>query len=128
MIRNCASEKNLKCFKETVFCVFDRYAPIKKKSVREAPLTKDPHNAIMKRPRLKNTFLTTKSINDRKNYNNQRNYSNKLLRSTKKLYSNNLDIRKINGNRSSWKTVVPHFLKHNSKSEKINQDKCFRQC
>ena len=27
-IQNCASEKNLKCFKRTVFCIFNKYASI----------------------------------------------------------------------------------------------------
>ena len=38
-IQNCASEKNLKCFKESVFCIFSKNASIKIKYVRanEAP-------------------------------------------------------------------------------------------
>ena len=54
-IENCAPEKNLKCFKETVFCIFNKHAPIKRKYVRanEAPfMTKELHKAIMKRSRL----------------------------------------------------------------------------
>ena len=45
-IQNCASEKNLKYFKETVFCIFNRHAPIKRKYVRanEAPfMTNELH-------------------------------------------------------------------------------------
>ena len=63
-------------------------------------MTKELHKAIMKRSRLRNKFLKTKSITDRKNYNVQRDYYKKLLRSTKKSYFNNLDISKINDNRS----------------------------
>ena len=122
-IENCASEKNLKCFKETVFCIFNKHAPIKRKYVRanEAPfMAKELHKAIMKRSRLRNKFLKTKSITDRKNYNVQRSYCKKLLRSTKKSCFNKLEISKINDNRSFWKTIVPLFTKKNSKSEKIN--------
>ena len=122
-IENCASEKNLKCFKETVFCIFNKHAPIKRKyvSANETPfMTKELHKAIMKRSRLRNKFLKTKSITDRKNYNVRRNYCKKLFRSTKKLYFNNLDISKINDNRSFWKTIVPLFTKKALKSEKIN--------
>ena len=111
-IENCASEKNLKCFKETVFCIFNKHAPIKRKYVRakKAPfMTKELHKAIMKRSRLRNKFLKVKSITGRINYNIQRNYCKKLLRSTKKSYFNNLDISKINDNRSFWKTIVPLF-------------------
>ena len=50
-IENCASEKILKCFKETFFCKFNKYASIKRKYVRanEAPfMTTELHKAIMK--------------------------------------------------------------------------------
>ena len=81
-------------------------------------MTKELHKAIVKRSRLRNKFLKTKSITDRKNYNVQRNYCKKLLRSTKKSYFNNLDISKINDNRSFWKTIVPLFSKKNLKKRK----------
>ena len=84
-------------------------------------MTKELHKAIMKGSRLRNTFLKTKSITDRKNHNVQRNYCKKLLRSTKKSCFNNLGISKINDNRSLWKTIVPLFSKKKTlKSEKIN--------
>ena len=76
-------------------------------------MTKELHKAIMKRSRLRNKFLNTKSINDSKNYNIQRNYCKKILRSTKKSYFNNLDISKI-------KTIVLFFTIKTSKSKKIN--------
>ena len=85
VIQSCASEKNLKCFKETLFWIFNKHAPIKRKYARanEPPfMTKELHKAIMKRSRLRNKFLKTKSITDRKNYNVQRNYCKKFLRST----------------------------------------------
>ena len=33
-IQNCISEKNLKCFKKTVFCIVNKHAFIKRKYVR----------------------------------------------------------------------------------------------
>ena len=57
----------------------------------------------MKRSRLRNKFLKTESLADRKIYNVQQNYCKKLLRSTKKSYVNDLDIGKVNDNRSSRK-------------------------
>ena len=45
---------------ETVFCIFDKHVPIKRKYVRasEAPfMTKELHKAIMERSRLRNKFL-----------------------------------------------------------------------
>ena len=112
-IQSCASKKNLKCFKETVFCIFNKHAPVKRKYVHanEAPLmTIELHEVLMKKSRLRHKFLKTKSITIVK-------FS---LRSTKKSYFVNLDIRKINDNRSFWKTIVPLFLKKTSKSEKIS--------
>ena len=73
----------------------------------------------MKRTRLMNKFLKTKSINDRKNYNVKRNYCKKLLKPTKKSYFNNLDITKINDNRSFWKAIFSLFPKKTSESKKL---------
>ena len=82
-------------------------------------MTKELHKAIMKRSKLRNKFRKTKSVEDRENYNKQRSLCKKKLRSTKKNYFNNLDMKKINDNRSFWKTVVPLFSKKTSKSDKI---------
>ena len=51
-------------FKETILNIFDKHAPIKQKYLRanEAPfVTKELHKEIMKRSRLRNNFLRTKS-------------------------------------------------------------------
>ena len=53
-IQSRASEKYLKCFKETVLCIFNKHAPIKKNYVRanDGPfMTKRLHKAIVKRSR-----------------------------------------------------------------------------
>ena len=83
-------------------------------------MTKDLHQAIMKRSKLRNKFLKSRNLSDRKNYTSQRNLCKKLLKSTKRTYFNNLDIRKVTDNRTFWKTVVPLFSNKFSKSEKIN--------
>ena len=74
----------------------------------------------MKRSKRRNKFLKSRSLSDRKNYISQRNLCTKLLKSTKRTYFNNLDIRKVTDNRTFWKTVVPLFSNKFSKSEKIN--------
>ena len=110
-------------FMKTVFHIFNKHAPIKRKYIRadEAPfMTKDLHKAIMKRSKLRNKFLKSRNLSDRKNYTSQRNLCKKLLKSTKRTYFNNLDIRKVTDNRTFWKTVVPLFSNKFSKSEKIN--------
>ena len=43
-----------------------------------------------------------------------------MLRTTKKLYYSNLDIKKITDNKTFWKTIIPLFTKRSLKGEKIN--------
>ena len=75
-------------FKETVNTILEKHAPTKKKYVRanQAPfITKTLSKEIMKRSRLRNKFLNTKSDIDRKAYNKLRNYVVSLLRKEKKI-------------------------------------------
>ena len=70
---------DLKTFKETAFCIFNKHAPMRRKYVRvnETPfMTKEPHKAIMKRSRLRNKNEINKNKNEinRNNYKVQRNY------------------------------------------------------
>ena len=93
---------DLRTFKETVFNIFSKYSPIKRKYVRasEAPfMTRELHKAIMKRSRLRNRFLKDRTENNQKNFKHQRNFCKKLLRTTKKSYYSNLD------------NPIPHFTK-----------------
>ena len=73
-------------FKETVNTILEKHAPTKKKYVRanQAPF-KTLSKEIMKRSRLRNKFLNTKSDIDRKVYNKQRNYVVSLLRKGKRI-------------------------------------------
>ena len=53
------SETDLGLFKESIFCIFSKHAPIRKKYlfVNEAPyMNKEFHNAIIKRSRYRNKF------------------------------------------------------------------------
>ena len=101
----------------------NKHAPIKRIYIRanEAPfMIKDFHKAIIKRSKLRNKFLKSKNLSDRKNYASQINLCKKLLKNTKRTYFNNLDIRKVTDDRTFWKTVVPLFSIKFSKGEKIN--------
>ena len=49
-------------------------------------MTKESHTEIMKRSRLRNNFLRTKSQEDRLKYDKQRKFCKKLLRTAKTLY------------------------------------------
>ena len=114
---------DLEGFMKTVFHIFNKHAPIKRKYIRanEAPfMTKDLHKAIIKRSKLRNKFLKSRNLFKWKNYTSQRNICKKLLKNTKRTYFNNLGIRKVTDNRWFWKTVVPLFSNKFSKSEEIN--------
>ena len=69
-IKTCGCDiQNVNSFKETILSVFNKYVLIKKKYVRanEAPfMTKNLHKEIMKRSRLRNKYLKSKSLTDRK--------------------------------------------------------------
>ena len=113
----------MRTFKETVFNIFNKYAPIKKKYVRanEAPfMIKELHKAIMKRSRLRNKFLKNRTENNQKNFKLQRNVCKKLMRTTKKLYCSNLYTKKGTDNKTFWKTIIPFFTRRSLKGEKIN--------
>ena len=84
----------------------------------------------MKRSRLKNKFLSTKSDTDRKVYNKQRNYVVSLLRKEKKDFYGNLDISKVTDNRVFWKIVKPKNsdnVKIRSKITLVEDDKILSQ-
>ena len=61
---------------------------------------------IMKKYRLRNKFLNTKSDLDKKVYNKQRNYVVSLLRKKKEFYGN-LKTSVLTGNRTFWKLLNP---------------------
>ena len=84
---------DLRTFKETVFNIFNKYEPIKRKYVRANEalfMTKELHKAVMKRSRLRNKFLKDKTENNQKNFKHQRNFE-KLLITTKKTYYSKLN-------------------------------------
>ena len=88
------------------------HAPIKQRYVRanEAPfISKTINKEIMKRSRLRNSFLNTKCDIDRKAYNKQRNLCVSLIRREKKNFFNNISTPDITDNKTFWKTVKPLF-------------------
>ena len=72
----------------------------------------------MKRSRLRNKFLNTRSDLDRKAYNKQRNYVGSLLRKEKKIYSN-LNTNILTKNRTFCKTVKPFLTDKTNKTFRI---------
>ena len=109
---NYSQECNLEfeIFKDKVGYILEKHAPIKKRYIRanQAPfIDKTISKHIMKRSRLRNKFLNTKSDIDRKAYNVQRNLCVTLIRQAKKRFFNNLDTGDITDNKTFWKTVKP---------------------
>ena len=76
----CSSEINLVFFKDSIFRISNKHAPIKITCLRvnEAPFrTKEVQVAIIKRSRLRNKFLRVKNQVNRDNYKIQRNLCKK---------------------------------------------------
>ena len=98
-------------FKTALDEAIQRHAPIKKWYARgsQAPfINKKINKEIMKRSRLRNKFLNTKSDIDRKAYNRQRNLCVSLIRSEKKNFYSNINKSDIT-DKTFWKTVKPFF-------------------
>ena len=87
-----------KILKESVNITLDKHAPLKQRYVRanQSPfMNKKLSKEIMKRSRLRNKFLNTKSDIDRKAYNKQRNYVVNLLRNEKNNFYSSLDTKVV---------------------------------
>ena len=106
------SDLEFDIFKAVLNQAIQKHAPIKQRYVRanQAPfINKTINKEIMKRSRLRNKFLNTKSDIDRKAYNKQRNLCVSLIRQGKKDFFNNISTRDITDNKIFWKTVKPLF-------------------
>ena len=68
-------------------------------------MTKGLHKAIMKRSRLRNTFLRDRTETSRKEYKKQRNFCDNLLKKAKKDHFANLDVKSVLDNRKFWQNV-----------------------
>ena len=74
---------------------------------------------MMTRERLRNKFLKSRKIEDRKAFNKQRNNCVSLLRKTKTEFYQNLDEKKILDNRKFWHVVKPYLSSKQKTSDKI---------
>ena len=120
VLRN--SDKGFNKFLAVCKEALNMYAPLKKKYItgnNSQFMNRTLSKEIMKRSRLRNKFLKSKSEADQKNYVKQRNYCVSLLRRTKKEYYGNLDPRKIVDNRTFRRTVKPFLSNKSVENEKI---------
>ena len=104
-------------FKSTVNNLLQKHAPIKKRYVRADQasfINSKMHKEVMRRTRLRNKFIDSKTDADRITYNKQRNYCVSLIRKEKKAYYSSLNIRDVTENKTFWRKVKPRL------SEKVN--------
>ena len=97
-------------FKSTVDNILQKHAPIKKRYVRANQasfINSKIHKEVMRRTRLRNKFIDSKTDADRIAYNKQRNYCVSLIRKEKKAHYSNLNIRDVTGNKTFWRKVKP---------------------
>ena len=112
-----------KILKESVNINLDQNAPLKERYFRANQslfMKKKLSKEIMKRSRLRNKFLNTKSDIDRRAYNKQSKYDVSLLRNEEKNFYSNLDTKVVIVNRTFWKTVKLFLSEKVTKHSKIN--------
>ena len=63
-------------------------------------MTQELHKAILKRSRFRNKFLKGRTETNKNNCRLQTNFCKKMLRTTKKSYCSNLDIKKVTDNKA----------------------------
>ena len=115
--------KHLGSFKATAHYIFDTYVPLKEKHVRCNQATfvnKNLKKAIMTSSRLLNKFRQDRTISLHAAYKKQRNICVKLYyQNLKKIFSNNLDVKRVTDNKQFWKTVKPCLGDKILKDERI---------
>ena len=72
----------------------------------------------MKRSRLRNKFLKTRSSNSQKAYNKQRNFYLCIVKKVKRECNSKLDIKNVIGNIKLWNAVKP-FLSDKTKKTRL---------
>ena len=77
----------------------------------------------MKRSRSHNEYLRNNDEENRKLYTKQRNYCVSSLRKAKKAYYENLDERKVSGNKLLWKTVKTSLSERFNARKRISLSK-----
>ena len=115
-------QTNIHRLKKIILSVFNKYPPIKKnisEQMRHLFWQKNVHKEIMKRSRLRNKYLKSESLTNRKKYNIQRNFCKKLLTTNKNQYFNYLDNNKVTDNRTFW--IIAWALTFQTSSEVIKR-------
>ena len=98
--------------------------PLKEKYIRcdkALLMNKELREAIMTRTRLLNKLKKYNCQENQLACKRQRNYCVKLLKRSKKDFYNNLNVKKVTGNKHFWKTIKPNFTDKvlNDKDDKV---------
>ena len=114
IIQRTSENNNLQLdrFKSAFEETMQRPAPMKKQYARAKPgsfTNKKIKKEIIKRSRLRNKFLNTKSDINRKTYNKQCNLCVSLIKSEKKNFIGNINTSYITDNKNFRKTVELFF-------------------
>ena len=103
---------NVDDFKSIFVSAWNSHAPIKKKIVRgnNAPfMNRTLSKAFMHRSKLKNRYNKFPTEANKKSFKRYRNFCVSLLKTVKKKYYNNLDLKIIEDNKKFWQSVKPLF-------------------
>ena len=82
-------------------------------------MSKALRKAIMHRSKLKNIYNKKRADVYWTNYKRQRNFCVTLLRSTKKEYFQNLNVKDLSDNKKFWKAIKPYFSNKGLNSNKM---------
>ena len=74
----------------------------------------------MKRSRLRNNFLKSKTYENRLLYTKPRHYSVSLLRKSKKTYFDDLDEKRVTDKKLIWKAVKSSLSNKSFAKDRIN--------
>ena len=117
------NDRGFEKFCDTSIKPLNKHAPIKMKYKRGNYMrfvTKDLSKEIMKRSKLRNSYLKYQTDANRMLYKKQRNYCVSLLRKSKTNYYANLDEKKVSDNKLFWKVIKPSLSDKSCAKEQIN--------
>jgi len=104
----------IQTFHSIFLAVLDRHAPLKQKYLRAnnaSFVTKELRQAIMKRSKLRNSYLKHKTEREITGdaYRKQRNLCVSLLKKSKRYYFGKFDVKNVTENKNVWSKVSPLF-------------------
>ena len=114
---------SLEEFNKIYLRVLDKFAPVKKKTVRvnqAVYMTKTLRKAIMRRTSLKNKYLRDKTQISERNFKKQKNFCSRLYKKERRKFYNSLDLTNFTDNKTFWKTIKPFLSDKGNLSKKIN--------